>query len=202
MIWHCTSALIKDFPEHYQYILKNIQQWHISKKRNRLLWRDDIFDGGKTGYTSKAGYCSRFCNERRHEASCCCLGSEDKRFNDVTTLMTYGFSFNTVKLFTANNQLKLELAGVADTISVGVAEDIILTLSNDERELIRYEVETEKRILAPVNAFEKAGTLKVLDSEDNLLAEADLIYLENVEELGFFQRLWAIFWDWLVSLFS
>ena len=94
------------------------------------------------------------------------------------------------------------IAGVADTVSVGVAEDIILTLSNDERELIRYEVETEKRILAPVNAFEKAGTLKVLDSEDNLLAEADLIYLENVEELGFFQRLWAIFWDWLVSLFS
>ena len=63
-------------------------------------------------------------------------------------------------------------------------------------------IQTEKRILAPVNAFEKAGTLKVLDSEDNLLAEADLIYLENVEELGFFQRLWAIFWDWLVSLFS
>ena len=63
-------------------------------------------------------------------------------------------------------------------------------------------VETEKRILAPVNASEKAGTLKVLDSEGNLLAEADLIYLENVEELGFFQRLWAIFWDWLVSLFS
>ena len=65
------------------------------------------------------------------------LGSEDnKRFNDVTTLTGYGFRhFNTVKLFTANEPIKEVgiIAGVADTISVGVAEDIILTLSNDER---------------------------------------------------------------------
>ena len=204
-----TSALIKDFPEHYQlYSEKSYTYNGISQKnRNRLLWRDDIFDGGKTGYTSKAGYClvgSAMKGDMRLVAVV--LGSEEnKRFNDVTTLMTYGFRhFNTVKLFTANEPMKEVgiIAGVADTVSVGVSEDIILTLSNDERELIRYEVETEKRILAPVNAFEKAGPLKVLDSEDNLLAEADLIYLENVEELGFFQRLWAIFWDWLVSLFS
>ena len=37
------------------------------------------------------------------------------------------------------------------------------------KESDEYEVETEKNF-GSVNAFEKAGTLKVLDSKDNLLA--------------------------------
>ena len=49
---------------------------------------------------------------------------------------------------------------------------------------------------------EKAGTLKVIDDQNNVIAESDLVYLDSVEELGFFQRLFAILWNWIKSLFN
>ena len=54
-----TAALIKDFPEQYQLYSEKYFTYNGIKQanRNRLLWRDEIFDGGKTGYTSAAGYC-------------------------------------------------------------------------------------------------------------------------------------------------
>ena len=58
------------------------------------------------------------------------------------------------------------------------------------------------QVLAPINAMEKAGTLKVMDDQNNVIAESDLVYLDSVEELGFFQRLFAILWNWIKSLFN
>ena len=119
--------------------------------------------------------------------------------------MTYGFRhYDTVKLFDANESLRdVEIvAGKSESVSVGATEDIILTLTKDQRESIRYEVEVGTRILAPISASDQAGTLRVLDGDNNVLAETDLIYLEDVEELGFFQRLIAIIWNWIISLFG
>ena len=54
-----TGELIKNFPDHYRhYSQKSFEFNGIKQKnRNQLLWRDDIFDGVKTGYTESAGYC-------------------------------------------------------------------------------------------------------------------------------------------------
>ena len=79
-----------------------------------------------------------------------------KRFNDVSALMTYGFRhYDTVKLFDANESLRdVEIvAGKSESVSVGATEDIILTLTKDQRESIRYEVEVGTRILAPISAI-------------------------------------------------
>ena len=204
-----TAALIKDFPKQYQLYSEKYFTYNGIKQanRNRLLWRDEIFDGGKTGYTSAAGYClvgSAMRGDMRLVAVV--LGSEDdKRFNDVSALMTYGFRhYDTVKLFDANESLRdVEIvAGKSESVSVGATDDIILTLTKDQRESIRYEVEVGTRILAPISASDQAGTLRVLDGDNNVLAETDLIYLEDVEELGFFQRLIAIIWNWIISLFG
>ena len=40
--------------------------------------------------------------------------------------------------------------------------------------------------------MDKAGTLKVIDDQNNIIAESDLVFIDSVEELGFFQRLFAI----------
>ena len=204
-----TAAIIKDFPDQYQLYSEKYFTYNGIKQanRNRLLWRDEIFDGGKTGYTSAAGYClvgSAIRGDMRLVAVV--LGSEDdKRFNDVSALMTYGFRhYETVKLFDANESIReVEIvAGKSESVSVGTTEDIILTLTKEQRDSIRYEVEVGTRILAPILASDQAGKLKVLDGENNVLAETDLIYLEDVEELGFFQRLIAIIWNWIKSLFG
>ena len=51
-------------------------------------------------------------------------------------------------------------------------------------------------------SMDKAGTVKVLDGDNNIIFQSDLIYLDSVEELGFFQRLIAIIWNWIKSLFN
>lgn len=204
-----TSALINNFPEHYKlYSEKSYTYAGIKQpNRNRLLWRSDIFDGAKTGYHSQAGYClvgSAIRGDMRLVAVV--LGSEnDKRFNDVSALMDYGFRyFVTEKLFSESEPLKdlRVVAGVSDFVSIGLKEDIILTLQKNKRDNLSFEVSAGSQILAPINAFDKAGTLKVIDDENNVIVETDLVYLDSVEELGFFQRLIAILWNWIKSLFS
>tara|TARA_Y100000766_G_C18880191_1_gene592997 strand:- start:566 stop:1699 length:1134 start_codon:yes stop_codon:yes gene_type:complete len=204
-----TSALINEFPEHYKlYSEKSYTYAGIKQpNRNRLLWRSEIFDGAKTGYHSQAGYClvgSAIRGDMRLVAVV--LGSEnDKRFNDVSALMDYGFRyFVTEKLFSESEPIKdlRVVAGVSDFVSIGLKEDIILTLQKNKRDSLSFEVSAGSQILAPINAYDKAGTLKVIDDENNVIVETDLIYLDSVEELGFFQRLIAILWNWIKSLFS
>ena len=204
-----TSALINEFPEHYKLYSEKSYTYAAIKQpnRNRLLWRSDIFDGAKTGYHSQAGYClvgSAIRGDMRLVAVV--LGSEnDKRFNDVSALMDYGFRyFVTEKLFSESEPIKdlRVVAGVSDFVSIGLKEDIILTLQKNKRDNLSFEVSAGSQILAPINAYDKAGTLKVIDDENNVIVETDLIYLDSVEELGFFQRLIAILWNWIKSLFS
>ena len=204
-----TSALINEFPEHYKLYSEKTYTYAGIKQpnRNRLLWRSDIFDGAKTGYHSQAGYClvgSAIRGDMRLVAVV--LGSEnDKRFNDVSALMDYGFRyFITEKLFTESEPIKdlQVVAGVSDSVSIGLKEDIILTLQKNKRDNLSFEVSAGSQILAPINAFDKAGTLKVIDDDNNVIVETDLVYLDSVEELGFFQRLIAILWNWIKSLFN
>ena len=204
-----TSALINEFPEHYKLYSEKTYTYAGIKQpnRNRLLWRSDIFDGAKTGYHSQAGYClvgSAIRGDMRLVAVV--LGSEnDKRFNDVSALMDYGFRyFITEKLFSEAEAIKdlQVVAGVSDSVSIGLKEDIILTLQKNKRDSLSFEVSAGSQILAPINALDKAGTLKVIDDENNVIIETDLVYLDSVEELGFFQRLIAILWNWIKSLFN
>ena len=207
-----TGELIKNFPEHYRhYSQKSFTYAGIAQKnRNQLLWRDNAsvtFDGVKTGYTQSAGYClvgSAVKDGMRLVAVV--LGSEDdKRFNDVSNLMVYGFRyFKTEKLFEKNDPLKSVqvIAGKRDNVNIGIPEDVVLTLQRDQRDSLRYEVTADTTVLAPVNSMDKAGTVKVFDGDNNIIYESDLIYLESVEELGFFQRLIAIIWNWIKSLFN
>ena len=204
-----TSALINEFPEHYKLYSEKTYTYAGIKQpnRNRLLWRSDIFDGAKTGYHSQAGYClvgSAIRGDMRLVAVV--LGSEnDKRFNDVSALMDYGFRyFITEKLFSESEPIKdlQVVAGVSDSVSIGLKEDIILTLQKNKRDSLSFEVSAGSQILAPINVLDKAGTLKVIDDENNVIIETDLVYLDSVEELGFFQRLIAILWNWIKSLFN
>ena len=89
-----------------------------------------------------------------------------------------------------------------ENVPVGLTEDIILTLQKNKRDDLSFELSLSSQVLAPINAMEKAGTLKVIDDQNNVIAESDLVYLDSVEELGFFQRLFAILWNWIKSLFN
>ena len=171
------------------------------------MWRDKIFDGVKTGWTESAGYCligSAKVGDMRLVAVV--LGSQDdKRFNDVASLINYGFRyFVTERKVRSNESLKkLKVVGGVDVeVSLGVVEDIVITLQKDQQDSLRYEIEAPKSILAPVFAGDVAGNIKAYDDENNLVIEQELVYLESVESLGFLQRILSIIWNWIKSLFT
>lgn len=202
-----TSAIIEDFPDHYKiYSEKTFTYGGITQgSRNRLLWRDDIFDGGKTGYTKNAGYCLVGAAKRDDmRLIAVVLGSEnDKRFNDVTLLMNYGFKyFSKEKRIVKDEPLGSikVIAGVEDEVFVGANDDVILTLPKDIE--LEYSLILPDQVLAPVIAGDIVGSVKAVDAEGNILAEEDLIYLSSIDELGFFERLFEIIWNWILSLFS
>ena len=203
------SAIINNFPSHYKNYSQKSFTYGTSTQpnRNRLLWRDESFDGVKTGYTSSAGYClvgSAIRGDMRLVAVV--LGSEDdKRFNDVSALMNYGFNYYaTEKKVTKETSLKelKVVAGTVDFVSLGINEDIILTLPKDKKDSLSYEIVASSEVLAPVNQGEIAGKLRVLNEAGEVIEERDLVYLESVEQLGLFQRILAILWNWIKSLFS
>ena len=143
----------------------------------------------KTGWTESAGYCligSAKVGDMRLVAVV--LGSEDnKRFNDVASLINYGFRyFVTERKVRSNESLKKlkVVGGVDDEVSLGVVEDVVITLQKDQQGSLRYEIEAPKSILAPVFAGDVAGKIKAYDDENNLVIEQELVYLESVESVS------------------
>ena len=83
---------------------------------------------------------------------------------------------------------------------MGASNDVVLTLPKDIE--LEYSLTLPDQVLAPILKGDIVGSVKAVDSEGNVLAEEDLIYLSSVEELGFFERLFEIIWNWILSLFS
>ena len=66
---------------------------------------------------------------------------------------------------------------------------------------LELQILAQERIVAPVIGGTAAGTLKIIDEDGNIINESELIFLEDVEQLGFFQYWFALIWDWIKSLF-
>ncbi|MDQ7072703.1 MAG: D-alanyl-D-alanine carboxypeptidase family protein [Gammaproteobacteria bacterium] len=93
-----STAIIRDFPDHYkwyaekEYTYNNITQHN----RNKLLWRDSTVDGLKTGHTEEAGYCLAASAKRSGmRLISVVLGtrSENARTQETQKLFNYGFRF-------------------------------------------------------------------------------------------------------------
>ena len=206
-----TGAIIREFPDHYQIYKEKEFSYSApgeyvapQPNRNRLLHLDEMFDGVKTGYTRAAGHClvgSSIRDDMRLIAVV--LGSGiDKRFADVRALVGYGYQyFKTREIVSSGDVIDSlsVIAGNQDSVSVGVDKSVVMTLKkNIDLEL---QILAQERIVAPVIRGTTAGTLKIIDEDGNIINESELIFLEDVEKLGFFQYWFALIWDWIKSLF-
>ena len=206
-----TGAIIRDFPDHYQIYKEKEFSYSApgeyvapQPNRNRLLHLDDMFDGVKTGYTRAAGHCLVGSSTRDDmRLIAVVLGSGiDKRFADVRALVGYGYQyFKTREIVSSGDVIDslTVIAGNKDSVSVGVDKSVVMTLKkNIDLEL---QILAQERIVAPVIGGTTAGTLKIIDEDGNIIHESELIFLEDVEKLGFFQYWFALIWDWIKSLF-
>ena len=190
-------AIIRDFPEHYDlYAQKEFTYNGITQhNRNLLLWRDDSVDGLKTGHTEEAGYClvsSAKQDGMRLIAVVMGTDSEAARARESQKLLSYGFRFyETYEGYGAGDVLDTPAVwmGAANQVRLGLEEDLILTVSKDSQDQLKASMSIRPELRAPIREGEQYGTLTVTLA-DETVAQRPLVALENVEEAGFFAKIW------------
>jgi len=203
------DALISRFPDFYswyserEYTYNGIRQHN----RNRLLWRDPSVDGLKTGHTESAGYClvtSAMRDGMRLISVVMGTDSEEERTTASQALLNYGFRFfETYQLYEAGDEISLEpiWKGVADNVSLGVSEDLFVTIPRGRYDALEARLEVNGTLTAPLASGEQVGRLVISLDEDDL-AERPLVTLEAAEQAGFFGRSMDGFRLWVGGLFG
>ena len=190
-----SRALIRDFPEEYKIYAVKEFEWNGVKQHNRnsLLWRDASVDGIKTGHTKEAGFClatSAKRGDQRLIAVVMGAGSEKERADANQSVLNYGFRFfETHKLYDANKPLAQPVLwkGDADTIALGVADDVLITLPRGRYNDLKASMDVPSRLIAPFTKGQQVGTLKVALDGKNLV-ERPLISITDAPEGGFWRR--------------
>ena len=201
--------IIQDYPENYPlYAQKHFTYNNIRQpNRNSLLWRDDSVDGLKTGHTEEAGYClvaSAKRGETRLIATVMGTSSSEARAQEVQKMLNYGFRyFETERLFRAGQELMASRVwgGQADEVSVGMPEDVYVTIPRGSREQLESVVDLDSVIKAPIKVGDELGRVRVvLDGET--LVDEPVLALTEVPEGGLFKRIWDAIKLFFVQLFN
>ncbi len=187
------EAVIRDFPEHYQwysekeFTFNNIKQYN----RNKLLWRDDNVDGVKTGHTESAGYCLAASAEKggmRLISVVLGTDSERARATESQKLLTFGFRFyETHKLYDSTVSLTNAKIwkGEVEFVPLGIEEDLWITIPRGEYKSLKASISLDAKIVAPAKSGNTYGAVNVTLAGNPLL-KRDLVALKDVKNGGFF----------------
>ena len=190
-------AIIRDFPDLYAYYKEKTFTFNniTQQNRNLLLWRDPSVDGLKTGHTEDAGYClvaSAKQDDMRLITVVMGAESEQARARESQKLLTYGFRFfDTYHAYSEGDVLTTVdvWMGQKDKLQLGPANDLVLTIPRGSHKNLKAEMSVTPNLRAPIAQGEQHGTVTIsLDGE--VLLEKPLVALSEVEEAGFFTRLW------------
>jgi D-alanyl-D-alanine carboxypeptidase (penicillin-binding protein 5/6) len=191
-----TRAMIEEFPQYYkwhaikEFVFNNIKQVN----RNRLLWRDPSVDGVKTGHTEAAGYClvsSAARDGDRMIAVVLGAKSDNDRTNANQALLNYGFRFfETKRMYAAGEKLAMARIwkGEQTEVPVGVEKDFYVTYPKGQSPNLKASIEVSNTAVAPVQRGNRLGSTRVVFN-DAIIAERDLVALQDVGAGGIFRRL-------------
>jgi D-alanyl-D-alanine carboxypeptidase (penicillin-binding protein 5/6) len=189
------NAIISEFPEYYPlYSQREFTYNSITQKnRNALLWRDPSVDGMKTGMTDAAGYClvsSATRDDMRLVAVVLGTKSPTARANDSQALLNYGFRFfETRLLYSAGGSVAEARVwkGDAESIRIGLKNDLYVTIPRGSYEQIETKMDLPDQLIAPVDAEDQLGVVRVNLAEE-MLAERNLLALNTIYEGSIWER--------------
>ena len=123
---------------------------------------------------------------------------------DSQKLLSYGFRyFETQTFYEKGITLKEHEIhyGEAESLSLGIANDVVLTFPRGYYNDIKASLEVPKQLEAPVAKGDDIGQLR-LKLDDQLLYTAPLIALEEVPEAGVFERIGDFIYLFFNQLFD
>ena len=203
------KAKINHHPEHYKIHAEKFFEYNGIRQRNRnqLLWQDASIDGLKTGHTSEAGYCLVASGERngmRLISVVMGARNEKSRSAESQKLLSWGFRYYvTHKLYSAGDVLQTERLWKAnqDTVDLGIAEDMYLTIPRGAEELLDASLSMEAVLEAPLALGDAVGSVEVTYQGQPIL-DVPLVVTSEVEPAGLFSRLWDAILLFFISLFG
>ena len=201
------QAMIRDYPETYAY--NKIKEYKVGAmnpqpNRNLLLWRDPAVDGIKTGHHSGAGYCLMSSAQRGDQRLIAVVmgsTSEKQRADDSMALLNWGFRFfETHRLYETGKTIAQQRVwkGATKQVQLGVAQPLLIGVPRGRYADLKPSMDVPKVLEAPIKKGQAIGTVKV-SLDGKLVAQAPLVAINEVEEGGFFRRLWDSFWMWWES---
>ena len=191
------SALIRDFPEEYKkyYSMKEFRYNNITQpNRNRLLYIDPTVDGVKTGHTEAAGYClisSALRDKRRLLSVVLGTDSDSARASESQKLLNWGYiSYDAVTVQAKDQAVAMVRTwkGAQSEVKAGFTSDLTIAVPKGYADQIKSEFVAEPRIIAPVEAGQKLGMLKV-SIDGKPYNEYPVVALENVPLGNIFIRI-------------
>lgn len=164
-----SRAIIRSYPDLYalfairEYTYNDITQ----PNRNSLLWRDDSYDGLKTGHTKAAGYClagSAVRDNSRYIATVMGAQSVKGRVQGVSALIEYGFSqYETATVFGPSvpaESLAL-FKGEVSSAEVGSSLPISVVIPKGQRAALQISYDLPDKLVAPLTVNDVVGTAHI-----------------------------------------
>jgi D-alanyl-D-alanine carboxypeptidase (penicillin-binding protein 5/6) len=206
------TRLVRDFPEEKAYYA--IKKYRYpgtpaanDTNRNLLLFKDPTVDGLKTGHTEAAGYCliatahrpMASGQERRLMVVVLGARSELARAQEAQKLLNWGYAtFEGVRIFEANKPVVSAKVwkGKADQVGLGSDRDIVVAVPQGQASQIKTEAAHRSPLMAPLNAGDVLGELKVTLG-GKPLRTVPLTALDGVDSAGLLGRAWDALRLWI-----
>lgn len=191
-----SSALIRDFPDHYKWYAEKEYTYNgiTQHNRNKLLWRDNSVDGLKTGHTEEAGYCLSASAKRdgmRLIAVVLGTSSENARAQEIQKLFNYGFRFfETHQLYAAGEKITDSKVwkGASETIDLGLAQGFSVTVPRGQYQDLQAVSNLQQPMIAPIAAGTELGEVEVRLG-DEIITTQKLVALSDVQKGSWWRRL-------------
>lgn len=212
------SRLMQDFPEYVHYYA--IQKYRYpgtpaanDTNRNVLLFRDPTVDGLKTGHTAAAGYCLVAtarrdvpalgvgdAGKRRLISVVLGAASENARAAESQKLLNWGFTaYEALRLVKPGDAVAEPAVwkGKSATVRLGLPQGVVIAVPAGTSKQLKTEVVRPEPLVAPLQAGQPLGLLKVTAADGSIVAEVPLQVLQTVEEAGLLGRAWDAIRLWV-----
>ncbi len=171
---------------------------------NKLVRFYDGCDGGKTGFTSQAGFCLAATAKRDNLRIISVVIGEktsNERFADVRTMFDYAFANYTQKIVVDSTQPlpeKIKVSGgKLDKVSVRANKNLYAFSKRGDDPYITTEVRLFNDVKAPLKKGEKIGEI-VLYKNKVRIDCADLLTCEKVEKATVLDRFHDVAEEWMI----
>ena len=203
-----SRAIIKNGGQYYKIYSEKEFTYHNIKQANRnaLLFTDPTVDGLKTGHTEEAGYslaASALRDDMRLIAVVMGTKSMQARADQTRELLNFGFGHFENIVIAPKAQVVGDVAvkfGQAKTVKTEVADTLKVLAIKNQKPTISNVVKYNDNIAAPIKKGQEVGQLLAVVN-GQAVASVPVIATEDVEQAGFFGRMWESLSDWVKSLF-